>query len=195
MKNVNMKKISITAMLFTATCFVLQAQVQFQAVSTKIQVAGTSTLHEWSMASESARCNLVLDLNGTNISGLSSLSFTLQAETLKSDHKALDKNAYKALNTGKHPLISFNSNYANIRPAGQNSFVISAKGQLTISGVTKDVWIAGTTTINPADMTLETRGSLKVKMSEYDVQPPTLMLGVVKAGDDVTVKFDVTLKK
>lgn len=182
-------------MLFTSACFVLQAQVQYRALSTKIEVAGTSTLHEWSMASESASCNLVLDLNGTNISGLSSLSFTLQAETLKSSHKSLDKNAYKALNTGKYPLISFNSNYANIHPAGQNSFVISAKGRLTISGVTKDVWIAGVTTINPADMTMQTRGSLKIKMSEYDVQPPALMLGAIKAGDEITVKFDVTLKK
>jgi polyisoprenoid-binding protein YceI len=189
-----MKRIGITAMLLTATCFVLQAQVQYHALHTKIAVEGTSTLHAWSMTSESASCNVVLDFNGTDISDLSSLSFTVKAETLKSDRKGLDKNAYKALNTDKYPLISFNSSYANIHPAEQNSYVISAKGQLTISGVTRDVWLAAVTTINP-DNSLQAHGSLKIKMSEYDVQPPSLMLGAVKAGDDITIKFDVMLKK
>lgn len=189
-----MKKVILT-MLLGITCFALQAQIQYHALYSKIAVEGTSTLHEWNMVSKTADCVMAIEFNGANISGLSSLSFTLKAETLKSEHKGLDKNAYKALNTGKYPEISFISNYANIRPDGQNNYVISAKGQLTISGVTKEVWLAGVTTLNPANMSLETKGSLKIKMSEYDVKPPSLMLGAVKAGDEVTVKFDVALNK
>jgi len=173
----------------------LNAQVSYHASYSKISIAGTSTLHDWDMASEKANCDISFNFDGANITGLSSLLFTVQAETLKSDHKGLDKNAYKALNVEKFPEISFSSNYANIRSNGANSYVVSAKGKLTISGVTKDVWLAGVTTINPADMSVQTTGSLKMKMSEYNVEPPSFMFGAMKTGDEIMVKFNVNLKK
>jgi polyisoprenoid-binding protein YceI len=73
--------------------------------------------------------------------------------------------------------------------------VISAKGKLTIAGVSKDVWLAGVTTVNPADMSVQTVGSLKIKMSEYNVEAPSFMFGAMKTGDEVSVQFNVTLKK
>ena len=107
----------------------------------------------------------------------------------------MDKNAYKALNSDKYPEISFASSYANIRPSGTNSYMISAKGKLIIAGVSKDIWIVGVTTVNPADMSVQTIGSAKIKMSEFNVEPPSFMFGAMKTGDEITVKFNVTLKK
>jgi polyisoprenoid-binding protein YceI len=173
----------------------LNAQARYHASFSKISVAGTSTLHDWDMASEKANCDISFNFDGANITGLSSLVFTVQAESLKSDHKGMDKNAYKALKTEKYPAISFTSNYANVRSNGPNSYVISAKGKLSISGVTKEVWLAGVSTINPADMSIQTAGSAKIKMSEYSVEPPSFMFGAMKTGDEITVKFNVTLKK
>jgi len=190
-----MKRIIFTTLLMVSTVVLLNAQVKYHASYTKISIAGTSTLHNWDMNSEKANCDISFNFDGTNITSLSSLLFTVQAETLKSDHKGLDKNAYKALNIEKYPVISFSSNFANIRSNGPNSYVISAKGKLTISGVSKEVWLAGVTTINPSDMSAQTVGSAKVKMSEYNVEPPTFMFGAMKTGDEITVKFNVTLKK
>lgn len=190
-----MKKSYLTALLALTMAVALNAQINYHATYTKVSVAGTSTLHNWDMASENATCNVSFTFDGASITGLSSLAFTVNAETLKSSHSGLDKNAYKALSTGKYPQISFTSNYANIRSSGNNSYVISTKGKLTIAGVTKDVWLAGETTINPADMSVQTNGSLKIKMSEYKVEAPSFMFGAMKTGDEVTVKFNVVLKK
>ncbi len=190
-----MKRLLLTTCLTTILAVVLNAQVKYHASYTKVAVAGTSTFHDWDMTSEKADCDVSFNFDGVNITGLSSLAFTVDAQSLKSEHKGMDKNAYKALNTEKFPLISFNSSYANIRANGANSYVISAKGRLTISGTTKEVWLAGVTTINPVDMSVQTSGQLKLKMSEYNVQPPSFMFGAMKTGDEITVKFNVTLKK
>jgi polyisoprenoid-binding protein YceI len=102
---------------------------------------------------------------------------------------------YKALNSEKFPEITYHSSYANIRATGKDAYVISAKGELTISGVSKNVWLAAVTTVNPTDMSVQTIGSIRIKMSEYKIDPPSLMLGTVNVGDEITVQFNLNLKK
>ena len=189
-----MKRLIFLALLTIGLSALVKAQVKYHASYTKVAIEGTSTFHDWDMASDKANCDISFVFDGTNITGLSSVLFTINGETLKSHHSGMDKNAYKALNTEKYPEISFASNYANVKSNGPNSYVISAKGKLTISGVTKEVWLAGVTTVNPADMSVQTAGSIKMKMSEYNVEPPSFMFGAMKTGDDITVKFNVNLK-
>lgn len=190
-----MKRIIFLALITIGLSALLNAQTKYHASYTKVAIAGTSTFHDWDMISEKANCDISFNFDGVNITGLSSLLFTVQAESLKSDHKGLDKNAYKALNSEKYPEISFNSSYANVRPNGPNSYVISAKGKMNISGIVKEVWLAATCTVNPQDMSIQSTGSLKIKMTEYSVEPPTFMFGAMKTGDDITVKYNVNLKK
>ena len=190
-----MKRIIFLALLTLSLSALVNAQTKYHASYTKVAIAGTSTFHDWDMISENANCDITFNFDGANITGLSSLLFTVKAESLKSDHKGLDKNAYKALNSQKFPEISFTSSYANVRPNGGNSYVVSAKGKMTISGTTKDVWLAATCTVNPQDLSVQSTGSLKIKMSEYNVEPPSFMMGAMKTGDEITVKYNVNLKK
>ena len=191
----NMKKLILTILLMVNLSVFLNAQVKYHASYTKTLIEGTSTFHDWDMTSEKANCDISFNFDGANITDLSSLLFTVQVETLKSDSKGLNKNAYKALNVEKYPVISFSSNYANIRSNGPNSYIISAKGKLTISGISKDVWLVGFSTVNPADMSIQITGSVKIKMTEYNVKPPGFMFGAMKTGNEITVKFNVSLKK
>lgn len=190
-----MKKFFITITLAFAACLILNAQVSYNASSAKIEIAGTSTLHDWSMASNKANCNASFQFDGSTLIKLSSLSFLLTAESIKSDHSGMDKNAYKALHTAKFPQISFKCISANIRSNGPNTYLINANGNLAISGVTKDVQLVSVAKVNPGDMSINTSGSFKIKMSEYNVERPTLMFGTVKVGDEVTVNYNVILNK
>jgi|SRR4051812_38320225 polyisoprenoid-binding protein YceI len=190
-----MKRLFMTTALAIVSAIVLNAQIKYHASYTKVEIAGTSTLHDWDMASEKANCDIAFNFDGVNLTGLSSLSFTVDAGSLKSHHSGMDKNAYKALNTEKYPNITFYSSYANIKSGSNNTYIISAKGKLTISGVAREVWLAGTTMVNPADLSIQTVGTVKIKMSEYNVEPPSFMFGAMKTGDEITVKFNITLKK
>lgn len=171
------------------------AQVKYETSGPILKIEGTSSLHDWNMTSKEGVCSAAFDFDGAKLTDMLSLAFSVRAETLKSSTKGLNRNAYKAMNTAKYPTITFISNHASVRSNGANSYVINAKGKLTISGVTKEVWVPVTCTVNPADMSIQANGSYKIKMSEYKITPPSFMFGAMKTGDELTVKFNLALKK
>lgn len=65
-------------------------------------------------------------------------------------------------------------------------------GTLTLGGVKKPIAIPAT----GADLggALHVTGSYNLKMTDYDLTPPSLMFGRIKVRDEVTVKFDLVLK-
>ena len=169
-------------------------QTKYAISSSKIEVEGTSTLHNWTMTSDKSKCNASFNFNGNNIVSLTFLEFTVPVESLKSENKGLDKNAYKALKSSTYPEINFTSSNAKISKSA-DAFSITLNGKLTISGVTKDVIVMALAKFNSNDKTISTTGSFKIKMSEYKVQRPSVMFGTIKASDEVVVKFNIKLAK
>ncbi len=172
------------------------AQVKYQSNGgVKLTVEGTSNIHDWDMKSEKGFCSAEFVFTPTgHLAGVSTLSFTVPAESLKSDSKGLDKNAYKALKTGSYGTISFSTNNAVIKPNGSGGFTLTTKGKLTVSGVTRDVDLVVNGVLNN-DKSITYSGIYKLKMTDYKVDPPSIMFGAIKTGDAVTVKFDLTLRQ
>ena len=170
-------------------------QTKYQSVGgVKIIIEGTSNIHDWNMKSDKGSCTGVFNVsNDGMLTGMSVLSFSIPAESLKSEHDGMDKNTYKALNTGKYALISFAAGSATIQPAGAKGYTLTAKGKLTISGVTKDVLLTANGVVN-ADKSVTYSGSYQLKMTDFNVQPPSLMLGAIKTGDKIVVKFNLVLR-
>lgn len=170
-------------------------QTKYQSAGgVKIIIEGTSNIHDWNMKSDKGTCTGVFNVsNDGMLTGMSVLNFSIPAESLKSEHDGMDKNSYKALNTGKYALISFTAGSATIQPAGPKGYTITAKGKLTISGVTKDVLLTANGVVN-ADKSVTYSGSYQFKMTDFNVQPPSIMLGAIKTGDKILVKFNLVLK-
>jgi hypothetical protein len=160
----------------------------------KLIIEGTSNIHDWDMKSDKGTCTAEFLITPTGYpGGLSALQFTVPAESLKSDSKAMDKNTYKALNANKHNTISFVASHAVIKPNATKGFTLVARGKLTISGVSRDVELVANGVVNP-DKSITYSGTYKLKMTDYKVNPPNIMLGAIKTGDAVTVKFDLIMK-
>lgn len=191
----NMKALclSMVAFLLIGSYNRLSAQTHYQSSTTKTVVKGTSTLHDWEMSSSKGQTKSTFSFSGAQVTGISALSFTVQAESLKSDKSGLDKNAYKALNTGKHANIAFTMTSGTITATGNNTFQIKATGQLVIAGTSKLTSITATGQLNPTDKSITVNGSTTFNMSEYKVTPPTVMLGTIKTGDEVTIEYQVKL--
>ena len=185
--------IVLCSLLFSGGAF---AQVKYQSNGgVKLTVEGTSNIHDWDMKSEKGFCTAEFVFTPTgHLAGVSTLSFTVPAESLKSDSKGMDKNAYKALKTGSYGTISFATNNAVIKPNGSGGFILSTKGKLTVSGVTRDVDLVVNGVIN-ADKSITYSGIYKLKMTDYKVEPPSIMFGAIKTGDAVVVRFDLTLRQ
>ena len=158
-------------------------------------VSGTSTLHEWDMKAAKGEVNAVFTFDAKGqISGLTALSFTTPAEALKSEHSGMDKNAYKALKTSSYANITFVSGSSTVTPLDATSVTVKSTGKLTVAGFSKDVVIVSVCKVN-ADKSISVSGSQKISMTDYKIEPPTFMFGAVKTGNDITLKFSLTIRK
>ena len=99
----------------------------------------------------------------------------------------MDKNAYSALKTDKNKQITFQ--LASGKIEGKT---IRCVGSLTIAGTTKQIDVDATYTIL-SDGSIQCKGSKKLAMRDYNVEPPSFMFGTVTTGNEITVSFDVVL--
>jgi hypothetical protein len=178
--------------LFTTNSY-SQSKIESSGI-VNITIEGTSNLHDWNLKSSQGKYAGVFEISKTgSLTGMPALSFSIPAKSLKSESKGMDKNTYKALNADKHASISFVAQSADIKPAG-TGFILYTKGKLTISGVTKDIVLNVHATVN-ADKSITYTGSYKLKMTEYQVDPPTALFGTITTGDAVNVKFSLLQKE
>lgn len=100
----------------------------------------------------------------------------------------------KALASDRAPVIRYRLTKHAVTPTGADAATVRMDGGLTIAGNERPTSVQATVT-RDATGTLRVKGSKVIKMSEYGVKPPSLMMGTMKVHDPVTVKFDVVLKQ
>lgn len=168
-----------------------QKQTYKPAGSSFVTVTGTSTIHDWEMRSEDVAGEAVFNTSDTGSpQSLESVMFRLNKTTLKSDKSGLDKRAYEALNSKRHPEIIFRTNGSNNIRKNGDTYLVNARGDLTIAGVTRQVSVDATC-INGDDEKLVCSGSRTLKMSEFDIDPPVMMLGALRTGDEITISYNI----
>lgn len=186
---------SLLAISFTISIAAI-SQTVYQSEAFDIRLNGTSNLHDWEMKAVkgTSEASFLVDAAGKVIS-ISKLSFTLPAKNLKSGHMAMDKNTYKALNTDNNPNISFVGSSTAITSTGGNNYQISSLGEMTIAGTTKQTELVATGKYNPAGKSFTITGVKKMKMTDYNVQPPKALMGTIRTGDDISISYNVKFSK
>lgn len=195
------RKISLLISLpFLLTCSVfLNAQVKhtLNHAKSNMSLSGTSTLHDWTMIARGFDNESVFIFEPGKdkaLKGIQSLQFSLPAENLKSDKKGLDKNAYKALKTDQHKNIAFKLKSAEVTHIKDDIYHVSALGNLFIAGVSKLISLQVRCTVN-ADKSITCSGSQKLKLTDFDITPPSFMLGAMKTGNDVVLDYSLNYTK
>lgn len=149
-------------------------------------VAGTSTLHDWEMKSASGTGTAGLTIANSKLTEIESLSVTLLAESIKSEKKSMDKVAYETLKTDKNKNIKYVLKSAE--KVNDNTWELT--GTYTIAGVSKVYKTTVKTTVTKDGLNLQ--GSNKITFSEFGMKSPTALLGTIKTGPDLTIKFNLT---
>lgn len=145
----------------------------------KLWIEGTSNVHDWKSSTSTIDVLIEGDIDSPN-----KVAVSVPVHSLKSGKGGLDNNLYKALKASEFSTIKF---VATKYAAGKLS------GMLTIAGVTKQVVVdvTGTPTANGVVV----KGQTTVLMTDFGVKPPTAMMGAVKSGNAVVVKFDLIVRK
>lgn len=154
--------------------------------TSSMTVLGTSSLHDWEIDAEEQSGKIVFNDLATGEIG--QLQVTVVAESLKSGKSGMDKNTYKALKTNDYKNISFElAEVTQTTSKGGGNYAVSAKGDLTIAGVTKRIPIQFSLKVNGNKITLT--GEKSFNMTNFNIEPPKALLGTITTGDEVTIKF------
>ena len=76
----------------------------------------------------------------------------------------------------------------------KGGYLLKTNGKLTVAGNTKDIVMDVHVVVNE-NSTISFKGSYKLNMTDYEVEPPSFALGIMKTGDAITLGFDVVYIK
>jgi polyisoprenoid-binding protein YceI len=159
--------------------------------NSSITVSGTSSLHDWDVISNNF--NGKIQLKDISTGEIESLNVTITAETLKSGKNAMDKKTYKALQTDEYKTIVFKmTEIKSIKKINESTFEIKLIGALTISGVTKKVPIDFL--LSKVNDAVNVTGTYAMKMTDFNIEPPTALFGTITTGDAISIKFNTNFK-
>lgn len=190
--------ISAAAALFAAAPLFAKeaakvAPVAVKAVSNQLTVNGDSTLHGWhsdaKVVSITAESSQAGDLMAAIKAGkLSKLELSAEVTSLHSpEGKGMDKNTWKTLEADKFPDITFSM--ASYTVKGDT---VTAKGILNIHGIGLEASLDGALSMKDGGA-VNVKGSYPMKMTQFGIKPPVMMLGTIKVKDELTIAYDFDL--
>ena len=194
MKKMTISKIALSVAINLAICFTAIAQTNYSTKAVDIKLNGTSNLHDWEMKAVPGTSAASFVVTNGKVTSLSKMNFSVPAKNLKSGKSAMDKNTYKALKTNANPNISFVLTSATVVSTGGNNYKINCQGKMSIAGKTNQTELVATAIYNPADKSFTVTGVKKMKMTEYNVKPPTAVLGTIKTGNDISISYNLKFK-
>lgn len=176
------------------------------ADTSKLIVKGTSTLHDWEADAQKFDLNMTINRSALmgqateDETGMSKLFPTLTVavpvKELESGKGKMDKKMHGALNEKDHPEITFELSTADLVPVdtlkSEDSFLLKATGLLTIAGISRQIEmnVVGQPMGSEA---YRFTGSYSLNMKDYNVDPPSVMFGTIKAGEEVDIEFDLVV--
>lgn len=165
-----------------------------------LKITGTSTIHDWEADVKEFEVTMDLSPKATNTQPPKSEHYrdvTVQApvKKIESGKGGMNSKIYDALKEKKHPEITFSLNdVTNVSSTTEDTtFTMAVKGDLTIAGVTRTITIEDVNGRPSPNGSFQFTGSKSMKMSSFKVDPPSAMFGAIKAGDNITVSFDLTM--
>ena len=201
--------VAVLALAFAAVPASSQAPAPVPAAvklgpGSALWIEGTSTVHDWESRTTQPTAKLLRDASAADPAdvaaldqwlrsgGLRGLELGVPLATMHSKKGAtLDKNLQKALKAEQNPEITFHLTQAKVGEPSGDSISVSADGVLRVAGRERPITVAGRLVRSEAGVWLN--GSHGLRMSEYDVKPPTMFMGTMKVRDSVSVYFHLLL--
>lgn len=172
----------------TAVIFSQQAVSLIPASSTMI-IQGTSSMHDWEEKVDKFEVHLTLKLKDKEIASIEKANFVCKAASISSESSIMTNKTLEALKAEKFPEITFKLVSVDKLTSQGGTFSGTASGDITLAGVTKRISVSFTGTNANNKITL--KGSKIVSLKDYNIKPPTAMLGTLKTGDQVTISFNL----
>jgi hypothetical protein len=186
----------------------IEARALVVAPGASLELDGDSSLHKYSAKAHGMQAGVGLDAARvartapppdlqTLIRGhfIKTFQLLVPVAELTSGEHGLDDNMRKALKGDRYKQIRFQMDSYDVQPApaGGAALAVVLHGRLSLAGVERkiDIGASGVPVVDGFRIS----GSKDLLMTDYQIKPPTLMLGAIKTKNLITVKFNATLKR
>jgi polyisoprenoid-binding protein YceI len=164
----------------------------------RLWVSGTSTVRAFECgaktfeaAIEATAPSMVADVLAGQQS-VTTVELKVPVAQLDCRNDKMNEHMLKALKAKEFAEVLFRLDSYALERTGDGTHA-RLNGTLSLAGVSKPITMTAVVTPG-ADGALRVVGAYPLKMTEYGLQPPKLMLGALKVNELVTVNFDLLLK-
>lgn len=168
----------------------------------KLWLDGTSTLHKWECTTSTVNLNTgMFTMSSPTVGNVKALFeqlagnfvITIPVKSFKDPEPGFNHALYRDLHYKQHPNITFSMSSVTVTkdPSTPDRYTVSAQGDITVSGHQNPESISAVVDVD--NNTLKITGTKDLHMTDFGIKPPTMFFGTVKTGDEVTVRWDLSL--
>jgi polyisoprenoid-binding protein YceI len=163
----------------------------------RLWLSGTSTVRSFECsatefdAKVDALPNAVTGvLNGDK--AVTAVELRVPASRLDCKNGTMNEHMLKALKAKENPTIVFKLESYELAKA-TDAVRVTLNGTLSLGGVDKPITLTANATQGPSGA-LRIAGTHELRMKDWGLKPPTLMLGTMKVDERIKIAFDLVLK-
>lgn len=179
----NILKYAMMTLLLVTVCSSVFAQIDTKVYNDKKKSEITYTmshpLHEWTGESDAVTSVIMVDADRNNIS---QVAVTAKISSFDSKNANRDSHMIEVTDAIKYPSVTFAS-----KSITKDGNTLKVRGNLTFHGITKS--IAFDAQVKKSGDQLTVTGGFPVKMTDYKIDPPSL-LGI-PTKDEFKIDFKV----
>jgi len=165
--------------------------------ASELTIEGTSTLHDFHCKTNKINAYVDVDPGYTKdltkvTRPIAAVKVNIVVKTLTCGNGQMDRNMYGTLKADENQLIKYTLSGYDILDgtASPSSFVANTNGTLVVAGKERPIAMK----INAertSDGKAIAQGEQTLRMSDFGIDPPSFMLGRLKVGDQIKVKFNL----
>jgi hypothetical protein len=163
----------------------------------KLWIEGSSNLKAWSCKATSLEADISVDSSWDR--AISEHDFAnlvrrvdvkVPVRALKCGNGKMESIMYDALRAGDAASTYIVASFEAVRREGADDPFVRTVGTLSIAGTEKPVRM-NVRAERLADGTIRAVSEVPIRMTDYGVKPPTALLGAIRTGNEVMVKFEL----
>lgn len=158
----------------------------------RLWIEGRSNVNQFECRADSYSGDATI-YDEENVNEQTEMNLEIEVAGFDCGRDRMNRDFRNALKASSFPKIIFRfGEVLNMQPLADddNTIRFNVMGYLTVAGVTQQITF-DMLGYFLSDERIRAVGSKQIKMTDYEVEPPSAMLGLVKAENELTVHFDL----
>jgi hypothetical protein len=132
---------------------------------------------------------------GTNVFPQPSFRMTIPVSTLRCGNRQMERDMGRALKSAQHPSIEFRFKQlrSTVTQDARGRYKARISGDLILAGERREI-VVDVVAERVAHDRFRLRAEMPLRMTDFGITPPTALLGMVKARNELIVRFDLIME-